>query len=169
MAIPALLIGLASIAGEQIFSYMLNNVVSESKNGQTFSEDQQLARLVYRVGGSVSKERIRREIVKCWLLKLFAWSDGEYDDNEKLYLIDKITQSPDLPSDVKIKIIKDLQNPPSEFAEQNQDLDITKDDFLNNDYEIEGFRKLLSELAMADGEVPDGEVSFFDKILEKAL
>lgn len=130
-------------------------------------KDKKISTYIERLGGDISDDDLRRSINKVTILQTMAYRDSILCEHEKVHIINYIVDNRYLPTDLKISIIKELDNKIEinmlEFLEQFKSNIRFKNTF-NNQEEKDGFASTLKKLITIDGQVDEKEKNYFKMI-----
>jgi hypothetical protein len=116
---------------------------------------------------SINIEKQALAITRISILKQLAWADGNFLDQEKLFIIDYIINCSNLRDDMKVQAIKELDEKPINFMDF---MDYFCRKFKNIQFcqtteEYYGFRNLLLRLSYVDKELSKDEQKYINYIL----
>jgi hypothetical protein len=112
------------------------------------------------------ESRQSREIARVSILKQMAYRDGNFCNKEKIYIYDYIISCSEIEATLKIALMIDLDNAPSIMEKFWGNFEkLYKDKICITDDEIKGFRSVLLELSLVDGNRSDKESEYLDKVL----
>jgi len=127
----------------------------------------QITILKNRLAGVDDLEFQSKAVLKIEVFKRFGWMEGYLSKAKRLFLVDKILQTPVLSADIQIELIKSLDVNPisfwSSFSETNK-----KDKLFYNDLEVTGFLKELDGFIRLGVEEVDKKITKeFEKFSQK--
>ena len=110
--------------------------------------------------GKIDCKVQERAIKKVAILKALAFRDGEFCLNEKVFLYRYIANSKELQADIKIELLKELEDAPptalSEIWKIVKDT-LTFSDLFISEEEAAGFIHSMKQMASSDGELCKSE------------
>lgn len=117
--------------------------------------------------GSVDEVRLRRTLLKVAILRQLAWKDDTLKSREQLLLYNFILHHPDLPTDCKIQVMREITKKPSAVEQFWQYIDLNyRSQLYNNEEEKLGFKAVLLQLANADQKFNKSEFDFINTVLK---
>lgn len=162
---------LGEIAGGLILESggsLLGNVYNYFKPGKKvkdMTEKELRAEMEQRLGAELDKELVAKEVAKFAILNKLAWKDDYLLDSERLFIIDFVLANKRIPKDLKTDLITDIGNNPNSFWDVFK-TNYNREELFDNDLEVEGFRKLMIDLAHCDHDFHDSERKYVNEVFK---
>jgi len=121
-----------------------------------------------RLGGS-STEYIERAIRKIAILKTLAYKDGIFSIEEKVFIYDYILQHPHLPTDIKVELSLEMNEPPPTHIGailKKVASSLKFDDIFESKEEATGFVRTMYDLSGIDGIIDESEIEYVKKVCD---
>lgn len=130
-------------------------------------KDIKIEDLQKRLGGDISDEELERALNKVLILQTLAYQDSILSDQEKLIIIHYILENKYIPADLKVELIKKLDDPvETNFFDYVESVKIKvkhKKTFYSEEEKF-GFVMVMQKLTIREGETNHKQQRYFELV-----